>query len=224
MSKHRLNVFITLVIVLLIIAGISAWLTNESLNEAAAAREASVTPTPTMIIATAQPVKTPEPSEKPEASTAPGEDEEDSQQSEAPEQSDDPSVPKTRKLDLSGELSSSTGTNLNMTLKWTAVSKNDKTVTLTATAYIYSYTIHYGSTNGCISINGNRGDFVSDPINFDGTDSLRETKLHSYSIDLPIAVGETVSVPVSATWNFTGVYNNQEFSGITVSDYIRIAG
>ena len=220
MSRHRLNVFITLIFVLLIIAGITAWLTGPVTNdsnepeETAAPAPTSSVETPPPAVNTDKPVESAAPSQTPQASDEP-------EESQEPE---DPSIPKTRTLNLSGDFNTTTGTNLNMSVKWTAVSKNDETVTLTATAYIYSYTMHYGSTTGTMSINGISKSFVSNSINYDNTDKLQEVKLCTMSVDLPIAVGESVSIPVSATWDFNGTYNKQEFSGISADQYILIEG
>lgn len=222
MTKHRLNVFITLVIVLLIIAGILAWVTGESVSNPPAAEE-SETPTATETLP-ASSAKPTENSAKPEESAKPSKSPEESSAPESPKESEDPSIPKTRTLNTSGSFESSTGTNLNISVKWTAVSKNDQTVTLTATAYMYSYTMHYGSTSGTMSINGVSKNFVSNAINYDNSDRLQEVKLCTMTLDLPIAVGETVSIPVGATWNFNGTYNNQELSGISANEYILIEG
>lgn len=213
MSRHRLNVFITLVIVLLIIAGLSAWLTGAGSDAEDEPEESKAPATASVAPAT--------PSPTPEESTAPSDEPEET---DAPEESDDPSIPKTRTLELSGDIDSTTGTNLNMSVKWTAVSKNDQTVTVTATAYIYSYAMQCDVVPGSISINGISKSFVSDSISYEGTDRLQEVKLCTMSVDLPIAIGETVSIPVSAVWNYTGLYNDQQFDGISVDEYIQIEG
>ncbi len=213
MSRHRLNVFITLVIVLLIIAGLSAWLTGAGSDAEDEPEESKAPATASVAPATSSPT--------PEESTAPSDEPEET---DAPEESDDPSIPKTRTLNLSGDIDSTTGTNLNMSVKWTAVSKNDQTVTVTATAYIYSYAMQCDVVPGSISINGISKSFVSDSMSYVGTDRLQEVKLCTMSVDLPIAIGETVSIPVSAVWNYTGLYNDQQFDGISVDEYILIEG
>lgn len=196
MTRHRLNVFITLIIVLLIIAGISAWVTggvSDGEPEESSSPAATETATP--------------------------------EQTKAPEESPEPDgKPNTRTLNTEGIFETTTGTNLNMVLKWHAVSKDDETVTLTATAYIYSYTMKCETETGSMSINGESKSFVTDPINYVSTDRLQEVELYTMSLDLPIAVGETVSIPVSAVWNFSGEYNGQQFDGISISEYVLIEG
>ena len=187
MPKQRLHVFIAFVLVLLIIAGLCALLTNGSKDKV--------------------PKETPGPTETPE-----------------PEPSLDPSVPVTRQLNLSGDFASSTGTNLNIGVKWTAESKNDETIKLTVTSYVYSYAMHCGPVSGTMSVNGQSESFSSGTMSYDSTEKLQAVKLHTMTLYLPISVGETVSIPVSVSWNFDGEYNGQQFDGITVEQYIEIAG
>lgn len=209
MPKNRLFVFIAFVLVLLIIAGLSAWFTNEKTAdepEASTAPAASDTPEQTQTPSSA-PESTPEPTPEP-----------------TPEETLDPSVPATRNVSLSGDFSSATGTNLNIGVKWTAVSRNDEIIRLNVDVYLYSYTMHCGSVGGSVSVNGESRNFVSNAISYDNTDKLQALKLYSMSVDLPIAVGETVSIPISAAWNFSGEYNGQPIDGVAVDQYIQITG
>lgn len=212
MPKQRLHVFIAFVLILLIIAGLCALLTNGNKNTA---------PEESEPVQSTAPEKTPtpedEPSTKPEETPAPTETPE-------PEPSLDPSVPVTRQLNLSGDFASSTGTNLNIGVKWTAESKNDETIKLTVTSYVYSYAMHCGPVSGTMSVNGQSESFSSGAMSYDSTEKLQAVKLHTMTLYLPISVGETVSIPVSAAWNFDGEYNGQEFDGISVEQYIEIAG
>lgn len=211
MPKQRLHVFIAFVLVLLIIAGLCALLTNGSKDKVP-----KETPAP---VESAAPVESSspadEPSAKPEGTPEP---------TETPEPSLDPSVPVTRQLNLSGDFASSTGTNLNIGVKWTAESKNDETIKLTVTSYVYSYAMHCGPVSGTMSVNGQSESFSSGTMSYDSTEKLQAVKLHTMTLYLPISVGETVSIPVSVSWNFDGEYNGQQFDGITVEQYIEIAG
>lgn len=211
MPKQRLHVFIAFVLVLLIIAGLCALLTNGSKDKVP-----KETPAP---VESAEPEKSSspadEPSAKPEGTPEP---------TETPEPSLDPSVPVTRQLNLSGDFASSTGTNLNIGVKWTAESKNDETIKLTVTSYVYSYAMHCGPVSGTMSVNGQSESFSSGTMSYDSTEKLQAVKLHTMTLYLPISVGETVSIPVSVSWNFDGEYNGQQFDGITVEQYIEIAG
>lgn len=212
MPKQRLHVFIAFVLVLLIIAGLCALLTNGNKNTEPEESEPVQSAAPEKSPApedepSAMPEETPEPTETPE-----------------PEPSLDPSVPVTRQLNLSGDFASSTGTNLNIGVKWTAESKNDETIKLTVTSYVYSYAMHCGPVSGNMSVNGQSESFSSDTMSYDSTEKLQAVKLHTMTLYLPISVGETVSIPVSVAWNFDGEYNGQDFDGISVEQYIEIAG
>ena len=211
MTKHRLHIFIAFVLVLLIIAGLCALLTNGNENDEP---EEAQTPAPTSSPAessapeeTAEPTATPEPTPEP-----------------TPEETLDPSVPVTRELDLSGDFASTSGTNLNIGVKWNAVSRNDETIRLSVDVYLYSYAMHCGPVDGSVSVNGETKSFVSDAISYDSTEKLQALKLQSMVLDLPISVGETVSVPISAQWNFSGQYNGKDIDGLSVEQYIEIAG
>ena len=213
MTKHRLHVFIALVLVLLIIAGLCALLTNGNENEndePEETQEPSSEP-----VESSDPEETAEPSSSPAAEPTP---------EPTPEETLDPSVPATRELNLSGDFASTSGTNLNIGVKWNAVSRNDETIRLSVDVYLYSYAMHCGVVDGSVSVNGETKSFVSDSIAYDSTEKLQALKLQSMALDLPIAVGETVSIPISAQWNFSGQYNGKDIEGLSVEQYIEIAG
>lgn len=214
MSKHRFHIFIAFVLVLLIIAGLCALLTDGSQNEEPEETQTPPSSEPTESSApeeTAEPTSAPEPTSEPTPEPT-------------PEETLDPSVPVTRELNLSGDFASTTGTNLNIGVKWTAVSRNDETIRLSVDVYLYSYAMHCGSVDGSLSVNGETESFYSDPISYDSTEKLQALKLRSMTLDLPIAVGETVSIPISAAWNFNGQYNGKDIEGLSVEQYIEIAG
>ena len=209
MPKHRLHVFIALVLILLIIAGLCALLADGKGNDEP---EDTQTPGPAPVESsspeeTAAPTPTPVPTPEP-----------------TPEETLDPSVPATREVNLSGDFASTTGTNLNIGVKWKAVSRNDEIIRLSVDVYLYSYAMHCGTVGGSVSVNGESKSFVSDSIAYDSTEKLQALKLQSMTVDLPIAIGETVSVPISAQWNFRGQYNGQDIDGLVAEQYIQITG
>lgn len=199
MPKHRLHIFIALVLVLLIVAGLCALMTSD---KGKTAPEESTAPTAASA-GSSTPEETPAPT---------------------PEETLAPSVPATREVNLSGDFSSATRTNLNIGVKWTAVSRNDEIIRLSVDVYLYSHAMHCGTVSGTVSVNGDTESFVSDAVSYDSTEKLQALKLYSMTVDLPIAVGETVSIPISAVWNFSGEYNGQEIDGLSVDQYIQIAG
>ena len=194
MPKQRLHIFIALVLVLLIIAGLCALLTSGNNTDEP---EETQPPEPSAPEESSEPEEAPEPTQTPEPSSEPTPEPE-------PEETLDPDVPSTREVSLSGDFASTTGTNLNIGVKWTAVSRNDEIIRLNVDVYLYSYAMHCGAVDGSVSISGEAKSFVSDPVNYDSTEKLQALKLQSMTLDLPIAVGETVSVPISAQWNFSG--------------------
>ena len=213
MTRHRFHIFIALVLVLLIIAGLCALLTNGNApsepEESTASSAAPSEPAP--------PEESSEPASTPTPQPTPTPDPE-------PEETLDPSVPATRELNLSGDFASTSGTNLNIGVKWTAVSGNDETVRLTVEVYLYSYTMHCGVVGGSVSVNGETKDFYSDSIDYDSSEKLQALKLQTVKLNIPVAIGETVSVPISAQWNFSGQYNGKDIDGLSVEQIIEIAG
>ena len=149
MDKHRTNVFISLVLVLLIIAAVSAWATGSSIKRSApsvsekpevsdnASAAATPSPQPT-VLPTAQPTSAPEPT--PAAST--------------------------RTVSESGSFSSNTGTKLNMQVNWSVTSANDSELTLQLDLVLYSYTLSVGPHNGVVNVNGTDYSFTSPGISY----------------------------------------------------------
>ena len=214
MPKQRLLIFIAFVLILLIIAGLCALLTSGSNSDEP---EETQTPAPSAPEESSDPEETPGPTQTPEPSSEPTPEP-------TPEETLDPDVPATREVSLSGDFASATGTDLNIGVKWTAVSRNDEIIRLSVDVYLYSYAMHCGSVGGSVSVNGESKSFVSDPISYDSTENSQALKLQSMTLDLPIAVGETVSVPISAQWNFSGQYNGKDIDGLSAEQYIEIAG
>lgn len=207
MDKHRTNVFISLVLVLLIIAAISAWATGSSIrrNAPSVSEKPEVgdnvpaTPTP-MPQQTAAP--TAEPTSMPEPTTAGN----------------------TRTVNESGSFSSNTGTKLNMQVNWSVTSANDKELTLQLDLVLYSYTLSVGPHNGVLSVNGNEHSFTSPGISYKSEQYMNAAPMTSITVTVPAELGETVSIPVEASWDFYGTYGGKDIGKITASDTITIQG
>ena len=207
MDKHRTNVFISLVLVLLIIAAISAWATGSSiLSNAPSVSEkpetgdsavAAVTPAPqTTAAPSAQPTSTPEPTP----------------------------VGSTRTISESGSFSSNTGTKLNMQVNWSVTSANDKELTLQLDLVLYSYTLSVGPHNGVVSVNGADYSFTSPGVSYKSEQYMNAAPLTSITVTVPAELGEAVSIPVEASWDFYGTYGGKDISRITAADTITIQG
>ena len=207
MNKHRTNVFISLVLVLIIIAAISAWATGSSIKRNApsvsekpevsdnASAAATPSPQPT-VLPTAQPTSAPEPT--PAAST--------------------------RTVSESGSFSSNTGTKLNMQVNWSVSSANDRELTLQLDLVLYSYTLSVGPHNGVVNVNGTDYSFTSPGISYKSEQYMNAAPMTSMPLTVPAKLGETVSIPVSVSWDFYGTYGGKDIGRITAADTITVQG
>ena len=203
MDKHRTNVFISLVLVLLIIAAVSAWATGSSIKRNAPSvsekpevsdnASAAATPTP-------QPTPTPEPTPEP---TPPG---------------------STRTVNESGSFSSNTGTKLNMQVNWSVTSANDSELTLQLDLVLYSYTLSVGPHNGVVNVNGTDYSFTSPGISYKSEKYMNAAPMTSLTVTVPAQLGETVSIPVDVSWDFYGTYGGKDIGRITAAETIAIQG
>ena len=145
MNKHRINIFIALVLVLIAIAAVSALLTGRDINNTVPAQSAQPTPALTPSV-----ISTPTPS--PAESLAPS-----ANPSEAPSVSDNPNhtaAPQpsgkviSRTINQSGSFESTTGTKMIMYANWTATSQNSETVTIKLDVILSTYTLNPSVAHG----------------------------------------------------------------------------
>lgn len=223
MDKHRSNVFIALVLVLLIIAAILAWTTGSKILSGAPvtandnAKPVSTKVVPSAAVTTAvsaapsaapaetstpEPTATPKPSSTPKPTATP--------------------KPEARTLDKTGSISSQTGSNINMRVDWHITSANSKELTLDVEVYIVSYAINAGQHNGSIRLYGKEYTFVSDPIRIDDNSKKHETLIYDATVTIPAEAGETVAVPISAKWDFDGVYGGKQIGRITAEATLTV--
>lgn len=223
MDKHRSNVFIALVLVLLIIAAILAWTTGSKILSGAPvtandnAKPVSTKVVPSAAVTTAvsaapsaapAETSTPEPTATPKPSATP-------KPAETPK-------PSARTLDKTGSISSQTGANINMRVDWHITSANSKELTLDVEVYIVSYAINAGQHNGSIRLYGKEYTFVSDPIRIDDNSKKHETLIYDATVTIPAEAGETVAVPISAKWDFDGVYGGKQIGRITAEAALTV--
>lgn len=214
MDKHRSNVFIALVLVLLIIAAILAWTTgSEILSGAPVTANDDAKPVSTKVVPSAA-VKTSSPSKAPDTTSTP-------KPSLTPKPTATPK-PEARTLDKAGSISSQTGANINMRVDWHITSANSKELTLDVEVYIVSYAINAGQHNGSIRLYGKEYTFVSDPIRIDDNSKKHETLIYDATVTIPAEIGETVAVPISAKWDFDGVYGGKQIGRITAEAALTI--
>ena len=207
MDKHRTNVFIALVLVLLIVAAILAWVTgSEILSGAPVTSNDDAKPVSSKSIPSA-PVKESEPSQTVAAGT--------------PEPTSTPK-PTDRVLDESGSIKSDTGANINMRVDWHIQSASSTELTLDVELYICSYAINAGPHSGVIRICGKEYKFVSEAIRIDDNTKLHETLIYDTTVTVPAGLGETVAVPISANWEFDGVYGGRQVDRITAESTLTV--
>lgn len=218
MDKHRVNIFIALVLVLIIIAAVSAWLTGDSIKDTAPSETADPSPavTPSVIS-----TPTPEPEQSPAVSPSaqPDNDNGDDNNGSEPAPSGI-----TRSINQSGSFESNTGTKMIMYVNWTAVSENSETVTLNFNIVLSTYTLSVGPHNGVITVNGVDYKFTSPGISYRSEKVRNEAGLATITATVTVPAGQAASIPVSASWDFFGTYGGVEISQVTAGGTISIQG
>ena len=218
MDKHRVNIFIALVLVLIIIAAVSAWLTGSNMKDTAPTETAQPTPGLTPSVITTAPTAEPTETAAPEPTATP-----ETEPSEAPQPSQAPGNV-NRTINESGSFESNTGTNMIMYLNWSAVSQNSETVTIKIDLTLSTYALSIGPHNGIISVNGTDYRFTSAGVTHTNNDSRNTTNLTSTSINVTVPAGQSVNIPVSAVWDFNGTYNGKPITQISAGGTISLHG
>lgn len=221
MNKHRINIFIALVLVLIAIAAVSALLTGRDINNTVPVQSAQPTPALTPSV-----ISTPTPS--PEESLAPS-----ANPSEAPSVSDNPNhtaAPQpsgkviSRTINQSGSFESTTGTKMIMYANWTATSQNSETVTIKLDVILSTYTLNVGAHSGVITVAGQDYAFTSPAISYKSEKARNNALLTSRSVEVTVPAGQATAVPVSVSWSFNGTYGGVEIAQVSAGGTINIQG
>lgn len=218
MDKRRINIFIALVLVLIIIAAVSAWATSSSIKDTVPRQSAE--PTVPVVTPTVVSTPTPAPSETPAPSVQPTGGEGNNgggTTTQTPSQLE-------RVINQSGSFESSTGTKMIMYANWTAVSQNSESVTIKVDLVLSSYTLSVGAHNGVVTINGVDYKFTSPGISYKSEKVRNNAALASVTATVTVPAGQAVNIPVSASWDFYGTYGGVEISQVTASGTINIQG
>lgn len=218
MDKHRVHIFIALVLVLIIIAAVSAWLTGSSIKDAVPSSSAE--PSAPVVTPSVVPTPTPAPAPTPTADAAAPSVQPSARPSAQPSQSGGIS----RSINSTGSFESNTGTKMVMYVNWTAVSENSEDVTIRFDIILSTYTLSVGAHNGVINVNGVDYTFTSPGISYESEKVKNEAKLASITATVKVPAGEKVSIPVSASWDFFGTYSGKEISQVTAGGSIDIQG
>ena len=219
MNKHRINIFIALVLVLIIIAAVSMWLTSRDIKNTVPTESAPPTPalTPSVISTpTPAPAESARPSADPSASPSP---------SVQPGQTAAPQPTQqviNRTINQTGSFESNTGTKMIMYANWTATSQNSETVTIKLDVILSTYTLSVGPHNGVITVAGVDYSFTSPGISYKSEKVRNNAALTSRSIEVP--AGQATAIPVSVKWDFYGTYGGVEISRVSAGGTINIQG
>ena len=217
MNKHRINIFIALVLVLIIIAAVSMWLTSRDIKDTVPTESAQPTPalTPSVISTpTPAPAESARPSADPSPSVQPG-------QTAAPQPTQQVI---NRTINQTGSFESNTGTKMIMYANWTATSQNSETVTIKLDVILSTYTLSVGPHNGVITVAGVDYSFTSPGISYKSEKVRNNAALTSRSIEVTVPAGQATAIPVSVKWDFYGTYGGVEISRVSAGGTINIQG
>lgn len=202
MNKQKGHIFVALILVLLMAAGITAWLTAPKPSDEAAEPSASPTAAPDV-----------SPSDEPSPSVSPSAEP-------TPTPTPDPSQDRL----MSGSFDSDTGSSLNTHTEWAVTRSQSGALVMEVRIYVRSYTLGIGPRSGVVTINGTAYSFKSETLSIESNDSPTETLIYSASQELYLNPGELLTVPISVTWNYNGVYSGNDIKSITSETSVTVTG
>lgn len=202
MNKQKGHIFVALILVLLMAAGITAWLTAPKPSDEAAEPSASPTAAPDV-----SPSDEPSPSVSPSAEPTPT-----------------PTPAPSQDRLMSGSFDSDTGTTLNTHTEWAVTRSQSGALVMEVRIYVRSYTLGIGPRSGVVTINGTAYSFRSEALSIESNDSPTETLIYSASQELYLNPGELLTVPISVTWNYNGVYSGNDIKSITSETSVTVTG
>ena len=202
MNKQKGHIFVALILVLLMAAGITAWLTAPKPSDEAAEPSASPTAAPDV-----SPSDEPSPSVSPSAEPTPT-----------------PTPAPSQDRLMSGSFDSDTGTSLNTHTEWAVTRSQSGALVTEVRIYVRSYTLGIGPRSGVVTINGTAYSFRSEALSIESNDSPTETLIYSASQELYLSPGELLTVPISVTWNYNGVYSGNDIKSITSETSVTVTG
>lgn len=108
----------------------------------------------------------------------------------------------------SGTISSGMPWLLNIHADWSAVTATNSRAEVTVIVYADHYSLHYNSfENLAIRLGEESHRMYANEIQSD-LNQPQSTELGRYTYSVPLAKGETVSLPLSAVWEFGGTYGD----------------
>ena len=202
MNKQKGHIFVALILVLLMAAGITAWLTAPKPSDEAAEPSASPTAAPDV-----SPSDEPSPSVSPSAEPTPT-----------------PTPAPSQDRLMSGSFDSDTGSSLNTHTEWAVTRSQSGALVMEVRIYVRSYTLGIGPRSGVVTINGTAYSFRSEALSIESNDTPTETLIYSASQELYLNPGELLTVPISVTWNYNGVYSGNNIKSITSETSVTVTG
>jgi len=223
MDKSKVKATIIILVILVAGAVIAAIATGKTLSSktGGSAAQTSQTPQESQTAAesaqpsaaeSAQPTETPEPtpSETPEPSAAPA-------ASKAPVTS--------RTVSGYGSFASNTGTPLNLVVDWSADAVSDSEIKVTFEMYLNCYTINATPKPGGASITVNGQTYTaSTPALQSSSATPTSVKLCTKTVTMSLAQGESLELPVTASWAFGGKYSDVDLTTIDAAGTLSIQG
>ena len=206
---------------LIIIAGVSLWLTSRDIKNTVPTESAQPTPalTPSVISTpTPAPAESARPSADPSASPSPSVQPGQTAAPQPTQQVINPTITHT------GSFESNTGTKMIMYANWTATSQNSETVTIKLDVILSTYTLSVGPHNGVITVAGVDYSFTSPGISYKSEKVRNNAVLTSRSIEVTVPAGQATAIPVSVKWDFYGTYGGVEISRVSAGGTINIQG
>ena len=108
----------------------------------------------------------------------------------------------------SGTISSGMPWLLNIHADWSAVTATNSRAEVTVIVYADHYSLHYNSfENLAIRLGEESHRMYANEIQSD-LNQPQSTELGRYTYSVPLAKGETISLPLSAVWEFGGTYGD----------------
>lgn len=118
---------------------------------------------------------------------------------------------------------SDTGTGLNLVLDWEVARPADSdTVEVSIAVALEHYSLHVGARSVTLSVGGHAEAVSTPAIHTDNNAVLQTTSLFTDTVSIPRKPGETVEVPIRASWVFNGVYAGKKIDMLTVEKTLII--
>ena len=152
--------------------------------------------------------------EKPDTTPTDPSDETEKPEQNDPNQNEEEEQPEKPQPDASlvqsGSFKGEGDIALYLYVEWSAVQKKtDQEATVTVDVYLQHYRLSVKSRSGnTVTVNDQVHTFSTDPIVCEENVQTR-TKLTSYTVSVPRAADQKVSVDIDAVWKFSGVLSGE---------------